>query len=151
MEETSKDRPWLLFLGVVLLLIGVYGTLRTVVNFIAFEKYPIGGVFSFGLAESTGQYQREADCVSGYYYPTALYYKEDGMTPRQPTIEEERLMVEQKQQTAIQLENCIAGVGEARDAAKVNDLSQSILFLLLGGAVWFGRRIFRHKSFTVSL
>jgi len=153
-EAGGKDRPWLFFIGVVLILIGIYGTLKTTVNFAAFDKYPTGGVmaFSFLSSSATEQYHpREEDCQTNYYvYPT-IYYQADNVTSREPSAAEKQQMEVQEQQMPIQLANCISGVGEARDAAKMNDISDSLLFLLLGVGVLGALRLFRHRSLSINL
>src|SRR2546425_513880 len=122
-ETDHKDRPVVLLIGLVLLLTGLYGTARTVVNVIAFEKYPLGGVLNFTLPWSGStpyvNLQREGDCATNYYYLPPTYYQADNVTPRPPTDIEKQQAEVQKQQTAMQLANCVSGVKEARDAAKV--------------------------------
>ena len=62
------------------------------------------------------------------------YFKPDGQ-PRAATSDEKLLAEQQKN-------SCISGVVQARDAAKVNDISSSLLFLFLGLGVLIGKRFF---------
>jgi hypothetical protein len=153
LQEEIKDRPVLLFIGVILLLIGVYFSLRTIINFAAFEHYPQTGVdLSMPWKEyAPVGYQREEDCEVSYIYTPSLYYRADGVTPRPATKEETELVEQQKQQYELQKQSCIAGVVEMRNVAKINDISQSLIFLLLGGAVLLYRRLFKAGLLRINL
>ncbi|MBI5412759.1 hypothetical protein HZA42_00225 [Candidatus Peregrinibacteria bacterium] len=98
-----------------------------------FDKYPATGIYSFSLFGSSCQQpmyqQREQDCL----YPIT-YYKQDGITIR-PGTEEEI-----KRDTA-QQQLCVSGVTEARGNAKVNDISQSLLYLILGAGILVSRKL----------
>ena len=74
-------------------------------------------------------YQRASVCTQ-----TQPYYGQDGNI-RQPNAEE------QKQQNMTQ-ENCLKGVTDAQQQAKVNDIGASAFFLFLGLGVLFSRRFF---------
>lgn len=125
----SKLYTWLTLLAVVLLLTGIYASIRTAINFVAFDKYPSTGVLSFSFwGPSYGM--REQDCN----YPM-MYWTSDGKTTRPPTKEE-------KEQENKQKEICLDGVREARESAKVNDISASVLFLALGAGLLRTRRYF---------
>ncbi len=144
-----RERPVLLFIGVVLLLIGIYGALRTVINMVAFEKYPQTGVIGavpWSGIQPAPSYQREQDCETSYVYTPQLFYEKDGVTSRTPNADEKLQMEQQKQLNDTQLKNCISGVKEARDVAKINDITQSLLLLFLGGSVLLYRRILKLAS-----
>lgn len=131
MKSESMANTWITFIGVILLLIGIYGTTRTIVNLKVFEKYPQTGVLSLNLGGyGTTYYQREEECT----YPRT-YYTMDGLKVRPPTPQE-------KEQEKTDIRNCLTGVFEARQSAKINDISQSFLFLFLGIGVLVTRRIF---------
>lgn len=126
---TLRPYTWVTFIGVILVLIGIYASARTIINFGIFDKYPTEGVLTFNFTGTPPYFQREEDCL----YPTT-YFTPDGK-PRPATKEE-------KESEKVQQKNCVEGVKESRKKAKVNDVSQSLLFLLLGGGVLVSRRIF---------
>lgn len=128
-EEVKKLPAWITFISLVLLLIGIYGTARTLINLKFFEKYPTEGILTVPWSMPVYP-QREQDCN----YPQ-LYYQADGRTTRAATAEE-------KANETITLKNCLEGISEARNKAKINDISQSLLFLLLGTGLLAGRKIF---------
>lgn len=131
MAIESKTNTWITFIGVILVLIGIYGSVRTIVNLKAFERYPQEGVLNFTLGMMQTYYpQREEDCS----YPRT-YYEANGQKTRSATDEE-------KAQEKRDEKNCLTGVKEARERAKVNDISQSLLFLFLGVGVLVSRKIF---------
>jgi hypothetical protein len=129
MAIESKANTWVTFIGVVLLLIGIYATVRTAVNLVAFEKYPSTGVLTLNFSGMPAYMQREQDC----FYP--MTYTTPNGAPRAATADEKEN--EKKQQ-----EICLSGVADARENAKVNDISQALLFLVLGAGVLISRRIF---------
>lgn len=139
-EPNKKTNQWILFVAVMLMLFGIYGALRTIINMVAFEKYPQEGVYpNLPILGGTGgggygPYYggREEDCTA---YPM-VYYMKDGYTTRKATDDE-------KAQEKKQQENCISQVTESRNKAKINDISQSVLFLFLGAGVFAFRRIFK--------
>ena len=65
-------------------------------------------------------------------YPM-IYYKTDGITTRTATAEE---VARDEEQRRI----CVQGVTDARERAKVNDISESLLFALLGAGLLITRR-----------
>ncbi len=130
MSADSKTNTWITFIGVILLLIGIYASVRTVINLKAFERYPQEGVVSFSFGGQPAYYQREEDCS----YPRT-YYDVTGQKTRPPTDEE-------KEQEKRDQKNCLSSVKDARERAKVNDISQSLLFLFLGVGVLTTRKIF---------
>lgn len=109
-------KSWVLFIGVVLLLLGAFGTLRTAANLILFQKYPTSGVLNFSFVPTYSA--RESDC---YYVPTPTY---DPSGKPIPDSEDKT--------SKLQQENCLRGMAEERQNAKVNDISKSLLFLFLG-------------------
>lgn len=128
-KNTSRANTWVTFIGVILLLVGIYASARTVINLKAFSKYPQAGVLSFSFGGQAPYYQRESDCS----YPQS-YYAPDGQV-RPPTDAEKK----QEQDT---VKRCVDAVTDSREQAKVNDISQSLLFLFLGVGVLASRRIF---------
>lgn len=73
--------------------------------------------------------QREQDCL----YPLT-YYEVDGKI--RPGTKEEI------ERDTAQQQICISGVAETRNTAKVNDVSQSLLYLILGAGILVFRRLF---------
>lgn len=126
---SSKKYSFVTFISVILLLTGFFTTLRTLVNLTMFKKYPTIGVLTiniFGLAPYS---QREEDC----FYPQQ-YFNPDGI-PRSASEEEKKN--EEKQQQL-----CLSAIKEARESAKINDISLSLLLLFLGGGTLFAERRF---------
>jgi hypothetical protein len=145
METNKKPSQWMTFIGIILILAGAYGIARTAINMVAFEKYPQEGVypplpFFQGGMYPTPYYGREGDCIANnsIIYPI---YDNTGKIVKQ--TEEEK--AEAKKMQEIQKENCLAGVRESRDKAKINDISQSMLLLFLGAGVLAGRKIFKQE------
>lgn len=130
MKTESKANTWITFIGVVLLLIGVYATVRTAINLKLFDKYPQTGVLVFNFGGQPIYSQREEDC-----FMPRIYYKVDAQTVRPSTPEE-------KEQEKRDQKSCLSSVSESRNTAKVNDISQSLLFLFLGIGVLATRKIF---------
>ncbi|HEY4512072.1 MAG TPA: hypothetical protein VJH63_00215 [Candidatus Paceibacterota bacterium] len=157
-QPNKRSSQWMVFIGVVLLLFGIYGLARTCINIFAFEKYPQEGVYPpFPFFQSAAQIPyyagREEDCIANYvYYPTP-YLSYPGLphdivnspdAPPLPSAEELKKNEELvKIQNEMQKQNCLSGIKEAREKARVNDLSQSVLFLFLGAGVLIARRIFK--------
>lgn len=140
METNKKTSQWLTFISIVLLLAGIYGIARTTINMVAFEKYPQEGVYPalpFIQASYPVYYQREGDCLANYGIIYPMY---DSMGKIVKQTEEEK--AEQKRQQELQKQNCLDGVREARDKSKINDVSQSLLLLLLGAGVFATRKVF---------
>mgnify|MGYP001590678103 CR=1 FL=1 len=134
MQITSKTvSPWILLIGLVMLILGLYGAGRTAINMTMFDKYPIVCFYSlsfFGNSQMSMYTQREQDCL----YPIT-YLKTDGMTLRPGSKEEIARNTAQQQ-------ICVSGVTEARNNAKINDISQSLLYLVLGGGILVSRKLF---------
>ena len=110
-------------LALIFVLLGVYGGIRTTLNFYLFDKYPSGGVLSFNNYYG----EREEDCA----YPMT-YYGMEGK-PREATEDEEKMATEQK-------EICLSRVAKSRETAKVNDISVSLFYLFLGTGIFIGKR-----------
>lgn len=116
MSATAKS--WILFIGVVLLILGIFGTLRTAINISVLDKYPTAGVLNINPFVTVPTYMpRESDC---YYLSAPIYDPSGNPIPGQDA------------QSLTQQENCLKGIEEDRKNAKVNDISRSLLFLLLG-------------------
>jgi hypothetical protein len=145
MEPNKKSTQWLTFIAVILLLAGIYGVARTSINLVAFEKYPQEGVypplpFFQGGMYPTPYYGREGDCIANN---SIIYPVYDSMGKPVKQTEEEK--AEARRIMEIQKENCLAGVKESRDKAKINDISQSLLLLFLGSGVLAARKIFKQE------
>ncbi len=143
-QNDRKPNAWITLIGFVLLLIGLYSSIRTAVNLIVFPKYPTVSVLSFGSAGFYGP--REEDCMI-YPPPFTDEIVATGNTSINvglETIEEKKQLMEQKKmmedQAKKQQEACISGAVQMREQTKVNDISQSLLFLFLGGGVLLVRK-----------
>ncbi len=132
MNTNEKPNAWISLIGLLLLLVGIFGVLRITINVVAFEKYPSAGIFNF---TNNNYSPREEDCMSitnSFPFPV----NPDGSTQKM-TKEYEQIMLDQQQQ---QFTSCVASAVSARDQAKVNDISQSLLALFLGVGVLMVRK-----------
>lgn len=122
MRKNKQEYPFLTMVAVLLLLLGIYATARTAVNFLLFSRYPTTGVINLnfsGMASYGGP--REEDCDSISSYP--------GDQSTAASI-------------AKQKASCLSSVKETRDGAKVNDISTSVLLLFLGGGLLASKKYF---------
>lgn len=113
-------------LALVFLLLGVFGSVRTLTNVYLFEKYPNGGVLSF----NNNFMQREEDCQS---YSGVMSYFDDKGQARSATEDEKKMAEDQKQ-------ICLSSVAKSRENAKVNDISISLFYLFLGAGIFIGKK-----------
>lgn len=127
--SSSRLNAWVTLIGLLLLLIGIYASGRTVVNLVAFQKYPTAGVLTFNFMGSGMYFPREEDCMMQVQMDIVPY---PGETEATLSEEEKSLQKEQEKQ---QQEICLSGIVDARKQARVNDISRSLLFLFLGGGV----------------
>ncbi len=111
-------------LALIFLLLGIFGTVRTITNFYLFEKYPNGGVLSF----NNNFMQREEDCQS---YPMS-YFDNKGQT--RPATQDEKKMADEQKQI------CLSSVAKSRENAKINDISISLFYLFLGTGIFIGKK-----------
>ena len=128
-QQNNKSHSWILFIGIFLILIGLYATGRTVINILAFPKYPTTGVLNISMMGIAPYEQREEDC----YYPQTYYDIEGKLRTATP---------EEKEQEKVNEERCLSSVKSSREATKANDISQSVLFLFLGTGVLIARKKF---------
>ncbi len=129
-DHPTHFSPWITFIGIVLLLIGIFASARTIYNITVMPTYPQSGVLFFNTTGMVPYYQSASDCAQ-----TQPYYGQDGNV-RQPSAEE------QKQQNMTQ-QNCLKGVTNAQQQAKMNDIGTSVFFVFLGLGVLLSRRFLR--------
>lgn len=137
-KSDGKPNAWITLIGFLFLLVGTYASIRTAINLVVFPKYPTGGVLSFGLATIYGP--REEDCIM--YpppYTDEIVLSDDISNKTDPgKLEEKQKKAEE--QAKRQQESCISAAVQARYQTKVNDISQSLLLLILGGGVLLVRK-----------
>lgn len=121
---SKKPNRWIDVLALLLLLLGIYMGIRTTINLVAFDKYPSTGILTFSFSGPPYS-PREQDC----YYP--VYGPGEGNSKK---------LEELKKEEALNRKFCLEGVKEARESTKVNDISQSLLFLFLGIGLFTARR-----------
>jgi len=126
---TVRFNSVIMFLGLVILLIGIFASARTIINFSAFGKYPTTGVlnlspFGFPLLSA-----REEDCIQ---VGASTYFTQDNK-PRPPTDDEK---ISEKRN----YNSCVGSVIQSREAAKANDISLSLLLLILGSGLLISNR-----------
>lgn len=125
-KAEHKANVWVTLIGLLLFLVGIFGSVRTVINLTVFDKYPTNGVISLTFFPSYPG-PREEDCLMMSNYP--LYPSVDGVK----LSESEKK--EMKKQQNDQQKSCLSGVIATREQTKVNDISASLLSLFLGGAI----------------
>ncbi len=116
------------FIGLILLLLGIFATVKTGVNLVFFKKYPTYGVLSLNFMGMPPFMSREEDCL---IFPQT-YFNQAG-APRVASDDEKRM-------EKLQKEMCIGAVKQNRESAKINDISTSLLFLFLGVGVLVGKK-----------
>lgn len=128
MEKTNSTvSQWVIFIAIILILMGVYGSIRTAINLIFFEKYPQSGVLTLNFSGIPLYPQREEDCDL-----SLMTYDDVSRENLQPADIKER-----------ERQSCLKGVVEARENAKINDISQSSLLLFLGIGLLISKKIFK--------
>ncbi len=114
-----------------MLLIGVFAAIRTVANIYVFPTaYPQAGALALSLGGQQPYYQKESDCN---YPPTPSYDPAGKMIA--PSAEQTKIDGQNKA-------NCLAGVKDSREQAKVNDIATSAMFLFVGFGLLVMRRFF---------
>jgi hypothetical protein len=122
------------FLGVFLLLMGLYGVIRMAYITYRGVPYPSSGAYPSNLLfERSGSlgYGKESDCRP---YPQ-LYYETDNKTLRQPTQEENWI----QQQIA---ERCVEGFNEDRAKTFQYDRNLTAFLIFLGLGLIFSRKLY---------
>lgn len=107
------------FVAAILLLIGIYTSIRTAINLAAYDKYPTVGVLSLNFFGMPPYMQREEDCFN-----PIPYYTNDGKF-RQATNEEKEM--EKNNQRF-----CVNSINAGRESTKSNDINTSLFFLFIG-------------------
>jgi len=126
MDTKNTPLTWISFIGVIFLLLGIYASFRVILNLTMFAEYPTSGVLSV-LPGTTPPFYgpREEDCKMMIPPPAPI----PGDTTSMKDF-------------AIQKQSCFDSVKVAQEQAKVNDISQSALFLFLGAGVLYSRKRF---------
>ncbi len=131
MKEHTAAYNWVTFLGIFMLLIGIFAAGRTVINMYLFPtQYPQSGVLAVNIGGQQPYYQRESDCN---YPPTPSYDSSGKMAPPSP----EQTKIDNQNKS-----NCLAGVKDTREQTKINDIATSLLFLFVGFGLLVMRRFF---------
>jgi hypothetical protein len=115
-------------IATILLLIGIYASLRTMINMKFFDKYPTAGVLTLSFVYPP-YYPKEEDCF--YSQP---YFDEKGKI-RKATIEE---LSSEK----IAQQRCVNDVKNTRENTKMNDINMSTFFLFLGAGILITKKFF---------
>lgn len=123
-EYRTRVTDWMFFLGLLLLLMGLYGELRIMHVTSKGVPYPSAGVLPSNILfdrPNVGAFNHESDCNP---YPQ-LYFENDLKTPRQPTMEEST------QQEQLKM-RCIDAFNEDRSKTLQYDRNQSAFLLFVG-------------------
>jgi hypothetical protein len=130
------------FIGMMFVLVGLYASVRTIINFTTFNKYPTNGVLAvnlFGMPFYGGP--NEADCeimpLDPYSYPARLGPDGEVSSVSAKTIET---------QTETQKKSCIAMAMRSREEARASDVNTSAFFLFIGLGVLGSSRVFLKKK-----
>ncbi len=127
MKKESGHMVWITFIGLILLLLGIYSSARTAINLAFFEKYPTSGTLSIiplGIPPFYGP--REEDCMM--------------MSSPPMPVEGDIKVMPYPYDADNQKNSCLESVRQSREQAKINDISQSLLFLFLGAGVLHARK-----------
>lgn len=131
MKGESSAKIWIAFLGLLFLLLGIFAAARTAANIALFkDKYPQGGVVNLNFSGQPAYFSRESDCN----YPPTVSYSPEGK-PMEASAEQKKIDEQNKA-------NCLAGVKDARETARINDIATSVLFLFVGVGILTTRRFF---------
>lgn len=131
MKNESSPKLWITFFGVLLVLLGIYAAVRTAVNIKLFsDRYPQSGVINTSLFGQPVYYQRETDCN----FPFTPVVSPNGELT-QPSLDQIKIDKQNK-------DNCLTGVKDAREQAKLNDISVSTLFIFIGLGILLSRKFF---------
>lgn len=109
----SKTPAWVTFTGTLLLLIGIFFGARTLVNMFLFTKYPTTPSTSLAGLIGFGSNINEESCNYSAVGTSG--------TP-DPT--------------------CLKMVADARDTARVTDITNAVFFVFIGGGVLYTRKRF---------
>lgn len=129
MKADRKVQSWFLFVGVIMLLIGIYATLRTGINLFAYKNYPSGGVIPLNFSGMPFYSQNEEDCYNLPPIMTDRSVQEDGSSA---------LSVQEQRQ--LDIKSCLTSITKERDNSKTNDIAQSSLFLFMGLGLIIARK-----------
>lgn len=131
----NKNNSWpekvINFLGWLILLVGIYATIKTSFNFFYYKKYPVDPVIGPGFFYP----KYEEECYEQNNYP---FFDEKGK-PRKPSLEEERLRKEN-------IKNCIKKIDKQREQTKQNDVWISFMLVFLGGGILYTKRFYLKES-----
>ncbi len=128
--KKSKLHDIVSVIGLFCLVIGLYASLRLVINLFAYQNYPTNGV----LPTLPGTYvytQTEADCQ---LISSQTMFDINGQ-PRQTTDIETKQLKEQVQ-------SCLSSIEVAREQAKTNDINLATFFLFIGVSLLVLKRFF---------
>lgn len=119
MEYNHAQKNQLInFLGIILLLAGIYGLALSTVNTIAFSRYPTEGVYSLSLKGSSYN-KREEDC---------RIIKDLGKI--------DNLTEEKQAAIKSNLDICWGGIVQERKKIQIWDFTQSAILFVLGISIF---------------
>lgn len=123
-ESIHKAPSWVTFSGLLFLLVGIFLSARTLLNFFLLPEYPATGIVSLsGLFGFAPFYPKEEDCL---YMPYPEVDVISGIAPDQ-----ER-----------QKESCLNNIKETRKQVRMSDITISLFFLFMGAGVLATRKVF---------
>ncbi|GAB4218736.1 MAG: hypothetical protein Fur009_1230 [Candidatus Microgenomates bacterium] len=128
----KNDNNWpnkiINFLGWLILLLGIYATIKTSFNFIYFKnKYPTDPV----LGPNFSYPKYEEECYEQFNYPL---YNEKGL-PREPDKAEEKIRREN-------IKNCLKKIEKNRELTKQNDIWTSFMLIFIGAGILVTKRFY---------
>ncbi len=131
-EQRTRIADWMLVLGLLLTLMGLYGFVRIVHISSRGVPYPLGGVLpsTILLPSTTSSFGHETDCDP---YPQ-LYYEADNKTVRQPTEAESYISQQLKQR-------CVNSFDEDRSRQAQVDKNTSSFLVFVGIGLILGRSL----------
>ena len=112
-------------IGSIVLLVGLYCSIKIGVNSIIFDRYPTTGVLQ--IASFPMYSQREEDCDF-----STPYYSYEGK-PRSATEAEVKIETEQA-------ERCMSSIQETRRVSFIQDIGTAAFFLFMGIGILISKR-----------
>ena len=153
---------WSGLIGILLVLAGLYGSVRTAVNLLLFPKYPSTGAFTLNFSGVAFYGPREEDCEMSYFGSSEIsivpdaeseILREVSIAPDAESETLSQVSIPPEAKTEIpgeetkninnqerMMQSCLKGVSETRQQVKINDISQSVMFLVLGGGILATRK-----------
>ncbi|MBI4028757.1 MAG: hypothetical protein HY376_00090 [Candidatus Blackburnbacteria bacterium] len=137
--RVSSATQWMGFVGILFVLIGLYGALRIIHVSVRGVPYPYSGVLPSNLLlPKTLNFAQESQCDP---YPQVYYdYGPDGKQTPRPATQDELNSQEQQRM------RCIAGFNEDRSKQEQRDKNESAFLIFVGAGLFLLRRFVGNRA-----